>query len=83
MTPVLFLEPDVQRCKVIGEPQSQLMWKREDGRPLEQLAEQQFRHQLERPAPNQVLSVDSSELVFNSFSRNHSGVYLVSVRATD
>lgn len=64
------------RCKVVSEPQSQLMWKREDGRSLDGL-EQRFRHEIER-RPGQVVSIDSSELVFSPITRQNAGAYLVS-----
>lgn len=68
-------EPLKLRCKVIGEPQSQLMWKREDGQPLQAGAEQRFMHQIER-RPSQIVSLDSSELSFEPhFTRDQAGVY--------
>lgn len=69
----------VLRCKVLSEPQSQLMWKREDGRSLDGL-EQRFKHEIKRTQTNQIMSIDSSELVISSVSRNLSGAYLVSYR---
>ena len=69
-------EPLRLSCKVAGEPQSQLVWRREDGKSLDAL-EQRFRHQLER-RPGQLLSLDSSELIFDSFRREQVGAYLVS-----
>ena len=69
-------EPLRLRCKVASEPQAQISWRREDGRQLENL-EQQFRHQLVR-LPNQVSSLDSSELLFDSVGREQAGAYLVS-----
>lgn len=68
----------VLRCKVVGEPQSQLMWKREDGKTVD-ASEQRYRHEISNQT-NHIMSVDSSELVFNALSRNQSGAYLVSSR---
>lgn len=69
--------PLVLRCKVLGEPQSQLMWKREDGKNLENV-EQHFKHEIKRSqTSNQIMSIDSSELIFDSLARNQSGAYLV------
>lgn len=56
------------------------MWKREDGKSLDGL-EQRFKHEIKRAQANQIMSIDSSELVINSVSRNHSGAYLVSCLA--
>lgn len=70
------LEPLKLRCKVASEPQSQISWRREDGRPLDGL-EQRFRHQLERRA-SQMISIDSGELIFGAVRRDQSGAYLVS-----
>lgn len=67
------------RCKVTGEPQSQVSWRREDGNTIDGL-EQRFRHQLER-RPNQMVSIDSSELIFDSIRREQAGAYLVSICA--
>lgn len=68
------------KCKVSGEPQSQLMWKREDNKPIGDNLEQRFRHESQRKPNHQILSIDSSELVFEPFLRSHSGAYLVSRR---
>lgn len=70
------------KCKVVSEPQAQLVWKREDRRELDlALIEQLFKHEFERSkSGGQILSsIDSSELLFNSIGRNQSGAYLVSM----
>ena len=72
-------EPLRLHCKVFAESQAQISWRREDGKSLDG-AEQRFRHQLER-RPEQLLSVDSAELVFDSVRREQAGAYLVSVAA--
>lgn len=72
-------EPLTLRCKVTGEPRSELSWKREDGRAIEG-AQLRFKHQLNRHShPNQLVSIDSSELHFSSLERHQAGAYLVSV----
>lgn len=63
-------------CKVISEPQSQILWRREDGKSLDGL-EQRFRHHIDR-RPHQVVSIDSGELLFNAIRRDQAGAYLVS-----
>lgn len=74
------------RCKVTSEPQAQLMWKREDGRSLDETldVEQQFRHETKRDkakmsSRSQIISIDSSKLIFSPFRRHHSAAYLVSL----
>lgn len=64
-------------CKVISEPQSQLMWRREDGGNLDGL-EQRFSHKVERKSRGRIKSIDSSELIFNPVQRFHAASYLVS-----
>lgn len=70
-------EPFRLVCKVVGEPQAQIAWRREDGRPLDGL-EQRFRHQLDRSQAHRLISIDSSELLFGPMRREQAGAYLVS-----
>lgn len=79
----------VLRCKVISEPQAQLMWKREDGQSLDETdLEQKFKHETKRQKAivktssnlkyTQIISIDSSELIFKPFKRHNAAAYLVS-----
>lgn len=70
-------EPLRLACKVAGEPQAQITWRREDGGPLEGL-EQRFKHQLDRSQAHRLISLDLSELLFGSIRREQAGAYLVS-----
>jgi hypothetical protein len=64
------------QCKVTSELQSQISWRREDGKSIDGL-EQRFRHHIDR-RPHQVVSIDSGELLFSAIRRDQAGAYLVS-----